>query len=223
MIEKAEELLFAVRQKLPVERITEDIAQIELPKLKTELVDDHHRIVFWVNLYNAYYQILRRDLELNRPRIFTKRVIPIAGTYWSLDDIEHGILRKYRFKYSLGYFTDFFTPTIIRELAVQHIDYRIHFALNCGAVSCPPIAFYSLDNLENQLDEATQNFLRAATIIDKVKREVAVTRIMFWFIKDFGGKAGIKKIIEKNLNLSLKGYKVRFQDYSWDEQLDNFI
>ena len=40
-------------------------------------------------------------------------------------------------------------------MAVDVIDFRIHFALNCGAKSCPPIAFYSYDKINDQLDLAT--------------------------------------------------------------------
>jgi thiol-disulfide isomerase/thioredoxin len=38
--------------------------------------------------------------------------------------------------------------------AVQKkVDYRIHFALNCGAKSCPPIVYYSPEKLDQQLED----------------------------------------------------------------------
>ena len=46
-------------------------------------------------------------------------------------------------------------------------DPRIHFALNCGAVSCPPIAVYEGESLDEQLDIATEGFLEGNTIVDK--------------------------------------------------------
>ena len=42
------------------------------------------------------------------------------------------------------------------------LDPRIHFALNCGAESCPPISVYSVDNadlLNKQLETAAQCFV----------------------------------------------------------------
>ena len=38
------------------------------------------------------------------------------------------------------------------------MDPRIHFALVCGAKSCPPIKVYTPDSLEDGLDSATMAF-----------------------------------------------------------------
>ena len=92
-----------------------------------------------------------------------KKLFTITSTLFSLDDVEHGILRRYRYKYSLGFITDLFPSKIIKKLAVSKIDYRIHFALNCGAKSCPPIAFYTSLNIEEELNLATQSFLESET------------------------------------------------------------
>ena len=37
---------------------------------------------------------------------------------------------------------------------VEKVDPRIHFALVCGAKSCPPIKLYTPENLEEALDSA---------------------------------------------------------------------
>lgn len=42
--------------------------------------------------------------------------------------------------------------------AVQPMDKRIHFALNCGARSCPPIRVYTPEELEEGLDAAAAAF-----------------------------------------------------------------
>lgn len=223
LLKLAEELLFAVRQKLPTEELTHNLAQVDIGNLKSDLSDDKQRLTFWINIYNAYFQILRKEGGLKRPKIYTSPAIKLAGKSWSLDDIEHGILRRFRFKYSLGYFADIFVPQRIRENAVQTLDYRIHFALNCGAVSCPPISYYSTDDLDNQLDKATKNFLSTETQVDEAKKQVFVSRILFWFMKDFGGMAGIRNLLEEAFEMSFKDYKIRFQQYSWVEKLDNFV
>jgi hypothetical protein len=41
---------------------------------------------------------------------------------------------------------------------ISKCDPRIHFALNCGAKSCPPIKFYNGKKLENELDKAAKGF-----------------------------------------------------------------
>ena len=40
------------------------------------------------------------------------------------------------------------------------------FALNCGAKSCPPIAFYNAADIDAQLDLATQAFLEGESEFD---------------------------------------------------------
>lgn len=54
-------------------------------------------------------------------------------------------LRKHRWKWSFGYLPNPFELILIRNLAVQKVDCRIHFALNCGPKSCPQIGFNTLE------------------------------------------------------------------------------
>ena len=131
-------------------------------------------------------------------------------------------MRKYRWKFSLGYLPNFFAPGLIKSLAVKKVDFRIHFALNCGAKSCPPIAFYSPDRLEEQLEMATLSFLEAETDIFEEKREIHSTRLFQWYAGDFGGPIGARKILQNYLNKDLKGFKLIYKTYNWAESLDNF-
>ncbi|MFZ8458418.1 DUF547 domain-containing protein, partial [Staphylococcus aureus] len=85
---------------------------------------------------------------------------------FSYDDIEHGILRKSSIKWSLGYAKKWFPSTKEKLLRVNKVDYRIHFALNCGAKSCPPIAFYDDAKLDAQLDIATKAYLIGSVTYD---------------------------------------------------------
>ncbi|GMI39841.1 hypothetical protein TeGR_g12793 [Tetraparma gracilis] len=48
----------------------------------------------------------------------------------SLDDVEHGLLRSEPGR---------FPPGDAREGLRVQLDKRVHFALNCGASSCPPV------------------------------------------------------------------------------------
>lgn len=173
-------------------------------------------------MYNAWYQILAVREKMTRPKIFNSKKIPIAGRNFSLDDIEHGVLRRYRWKYSMGYLPRFFPGKLIKQLAVSKIDYRIHFALNCGAKSCPPIAFYSYDQLDKQLDIASQTFVSSDAEVDEMNRLLKVTKIMDWFRGDFGGKKGIRKIVGEILKKDFSGYTVKFKTYNWDAALHNF-
>jgi hypothetical protein len=115
-----------------------------------------------------------------------------------------------------------FPGKLIKQLAVAKIDYRIHFALNCGAKSCPPIAFYSYKTIDTQLNVAARSFLSGDTEIDDVKKVVRVSKIMSWFIADFGGKQGIRKLIKKVLQKDVNSYRIKFKPYNWNEALHNF-
>ena len=108
-------------------------------------------------------------------------------------------------------------------MAVDKIDYRIHFALNCGAVSCPPIAFYKAENLDSQLNLATQSFLESETVWDHDKKVAKVTALFKWFYADFGHTKGIKEIYKNQLDVDMTGYSIKYREYSWEDDLENFV
>ena len=160
------QLLLSVKLGNTTGDLEQALASLSLIRLGSELDADNAKKTFWINIYNAFFQVLTTRDKKTKPQILKDKLIVIAGKKISLDDIEHGILRRYRWKYSLGYFSQPFTSKLIKQLAVSKIDFRIHFALNCGAASCPPIKFYKLDTLNQQLDMATLSFLASETNID---------------------------------------------------------
>ena len=218
----SERLLAKVKKDEPTFDIEHRLAGIVMQQIFEEITNDAAKKTFWINMYNAWYQLLASREQLKRPEIFTRKVILIAGTRFSLDDMEHGILRKYRWKYSMGYFPSFFAGKLIKTLSVEKIDYRIHFALNCGAVSCPPILFYAYDNIESQLDIATRSFLLSETVIDDATKEVMLSKILDWFRGDFGGKGGIRNIIGGVFEKNIGNYSIKFKAYDWSAKLNNF-
>lgn len=219
----SEQLLLAVKTQKETSKIQLEISNISLNDLKKSLINNTSKKAFWINVYNAYFLILRKELHITKPKIYTEKLIKIAGEFFSLDDIEHGILRKYRYKYSLGFLPNLLAPKLIKQLAVFKIDYRIHFALNCGAKSCPPISFYNSEKLDSQLNLATQSFLESETDFYDDKKEVFTTMLFKWFLGDFGGIKGIKCIYKTQLNKNIIDYKIKFKPYSWEENLDNFV
>jgi len=134
------------------------LAQLKLPVLLSSLKDESSRKAFFLNLYNAlviHANAFIRPPENNpesRSLFFTGKsgaYYNLAGFSFSLDDIEHGILRGNRAhpskippeaKVDSAPHVIYFEPNDERaSLALTSLDPRIHFALNCGAVSCPPI------------------------------------------------------------------------------------
>jgi len=223
IIALSEALLYAVKLQNEYSDLLNQLEVFSKHDLECTLISNTQKKAFWINIYNAYFQILRKDHGLVKPDIYRKKSFVIAGIKLSLDDVEHGILRKYRYKYSLGFFQNIFASRTIKKLAVDQVDYRIHFALNCGAKSCPPIAFYTVDLLEQQLNMATINFLESETEFDDQNRVVYTTALFKWFLGDFGGMSGIRKIYKTQLGKNVDSYQIKFKEYSWEEELDNYV
>jgi len=191
-------------------------------QLQNELKTDDAKKSFWINVYNAYFQLLIGKYKGQRKGLFSKKEIFIAQTRFSLDDIEHGILRKYTWKWSLGYIPDPFVSLLTRNLAVEKTDYRIHFALNCGVKSCPPIAFYIFNNIDKQLNDAMFSFLISETTINNQTKIIKTSKLLHWYKGDFGGSKGIKTIISKVFESDLTKYKLVYNKYNWESQLENY-
>ena len=225
-LELAESLLMATKKSQPIQDYLHKLAGINIASLKENLVDDDSKKAFWINIYNAFIQIKgvenKAILQSDKKLFFTSKWILIGSHHFSFDDIEHGILRKGVYKYSLGFVKSFVINKTIKSLMVETVDYRIHFALNCGATSCPAIAFYKTTELNEQLDLATSSFLHQETHYDTDKNTVFISKLMLWYFADFGGKAGIKKMLNKYGIEVHKQAKVRFKDYDWNISLNKF-
>lgn len=218
----SEQLLVQVKMQQHIAEIIAQLEALPLTALKASLNNDVRKKAFWINIYNAFFQILRSQQQVEKPVVYCQKLLTIAGQVFSLDDIEHGILRRNRIKWSLGYLGNPFAPALLKKLAVQSVDWRIHFALNCGAKSCPPIAFYSPEKLDRQLDMAALSFLESETVVFSEKKEIHVTRLFQWFLGDFGGRGGVRRILQEKLNLETAGMRLVFKEYDWEEELENF-
>lgn len=170
----------------------------DLAPLRT---DRQRALAFWTNLYNAGTQLLleRRpetyDSPLRFVRFFRTEALAVAGTGLGLDAIEHGILRGGRSKYGLGYLPRLPRPFERRYRVAR--DPRIHFALNCGAASCPAIRAYDPATVDDQLDVATASYLDRAVEYDPDRDVARVPRLFLWYRGDFGGGDGIRRFLRE--------------------------
>jgi len=88
------------------------------------------------------------------------------------------------------------------KIALEEVEPRIHFALNCGAKSCPPIKTFSADDVRNQLQVATAAYLETdeAFLVDVATKEVRLSQLFEWYSKDFGAdKTEILKWIHEQV------------------------
>lgn len=222
----AQELLYAARTGEPTEAYVQQLAAADADTLFRQLATDDQRKAFWLNVYNAFVQCaLRRNKDQYRRRsqFFSRKLMTIAGQPLSLDDVEHGILRRSRNKWSLGYVGKVFPSAFEKRFRIDRIDYRIHFALNCGARSCPPIAFYDPGKIEQQLELATRAYLGTEAEYNAATNTVHLPAIMSWFRGDFGGKKGIRQLLYRQGTVPKDAHPaIRFKKYDWSLYLDNF-
>ena len=187
---------------------------------------DEVQLAFWINAYNACmldrvatnYPIPKnaglvgsiRNAFADRPDnsvwqirdVFTGAFCDVAGATRSLDEIEHEIIR----------------PT--------WGDPRIHFAVNCAALSCPPLAAeaYVPERLDDQLDRAVRGLVANPEhfLIDRSGTgSLTLNRVLDWYGGDFGGTEGLLGFFARYLSeedagfLRRPGVEVRFFEYDW--------
>ena len=226
LVQLSQEFMYAAKTGEQTTSFITSLKDLSLDELTATIKTDNEKNAFWINLYNAYTNTALKnnpDQYSNRGKFFGNEFIEIAGKKFSLDDIEHGILRRSKIKWSLGYFNKLFPGKTEKLLRVDKLDYSLHFALNCGAKSCPPIAFYKSENIDQQLDLATKAYLTGEAEYDAATNIVKLPTLMSWFRRDFGGK---KKMIELLKQLSIipvdKNPKVKFKSYDWALYLKNY-
>ena len=183
------------------------LSRMNLSTLKT----DAEKNAFWINVYNGLtnYWIIEKEIKrsmLERPFLAFFSKINIGGHQFSLDDIEHGILRGNR-RSPIKLWRQFSSqdPRIVYK--VENMDYRLHFALNCGGRSCPAVSFYSEKKLEGQLKIAEENFAEEEFLVDSVAKTINCSKIYRLYKQDFG---------EKYTRLpDYMGYKINYRKYDF--------
>jgi hypothetical protein len=206
--------------------IEEELAALDPEQLLEGLPDDRARKAFWIDLYNAFAQL---PLQAN-PRLFEDRRtffgakrVPIAGRFLSLDDIEHGLLRRSQLSWGLGYLPDPFPSEFERALRVGKRDPRVHFALNCGAASCPPIATYTPEGIDRQLDLASESYIQGEVEYSPSGDVVRVPRLCLWYHGDFRGRAGIRSLLRRYGAIPDSATpRIRYKGYDWSLDRGNF-
>jgi len=225
-ITKSQNLIESVKSGRDYHNTQLEIATGKLEILFSELNEDAKTLAFWINIYNAFIQIIlieKPEIYHHRKEFFGGKHSKVAGQKISLDNIEHGILRRSKWKYSFGYISSPFITSFERAFRVVRVDPRIHFALNCGASSCPPIRSYNPDDLEQQLELATESYLEAEINYLPDKNLMVIPAIFNWFRGDFGGKKGIVEFLRKYYSSSHVNFKISFKAYDWGMKLNNYV
>jgi hypothetical protein len=225
-VDLSTEMIEAHAKKENTDRFINIFKDCKIDQLAAQISTDQLRLTFWINVYNGYIlHILRKNPSLyeDRSAFFAAKQVNIGGHMFSFADIEHGILRRSQHPLMLGYVKRWFVNDIEKKFRMDKRDYRVHFALNCGAKSCPSVYPYNYTEISNQLDKSAVQFLKRTTACSDNK--CSVTSIFSWFRGDFGGSRKIYKVLQRYqiIEKSAPKPKISYSNYDWTLDLDNFI
>ncbi|XP_071960579.1 uncharacterized protein [Antedon mediterranea] len=167
-------------------------ATSELIRVDIESASREEKLAFFTNIYNAL--VIHANVVKGPPVSLWQRykffntVSYIIGSHlYSLQDIENGVLRSNRKGVGM-FFRPFGKDDPRLKVALKNPEPLIHFALVCGAKSCPPIKTYTTDGVDGQLSLAANAFLESddGCQVDVNHKELKLSRIFCWYREDFG-------------------------------------
>ncbi|QNL22478.1 DUF547 domain-containing protein [Hyphobacterium sp. CCMP332] len=170
--------------------------------------NSEEKLSYWINAYNAFtLQLIIDNYPLSSIKDLNSSIsIPFVNTIWdkpfilisdfsySLNDIEHGILRK------------------------QFNEPRIHFAINCASVSCPNLRneAYTAENLNRQLNMQSRLFISDETknLIDN--QNLKISKIFSWFGSDFTKNGTLIEFLNKYSDVEInENAEISYNEYDW--------
>ncbi|WP_378186485.1 DUF547 domain-containing protein [Aquimarina sp. W85] len=158
------------------------------------------KLAYWINVYNATAMKMIIDEypissinDIENP--WKKKVFKSEGVRYSLDQIEHDILRQYN-------------------------DPRIHFLLNCGSMSSPRLwdRAYTAENINEALQERTREFINDPQRNQITANSARLSEIFKWYEEDFTGyNIDVIDFINRYTQVKiLPNAKVKYVTYDWN-------
>lgn len=166
-------------------------------KANPKLWNDRQKLAAYINLYNAFmiHSVLTyaksSNISLTSKKFTELRINDIkvpGGDIWSgsyktnlggkmvnLNNIEHNLIRRDE-------------NSALKPWMVSKLDPRIHAAVNCAAISCPPVrtAAFTQANVDRMLDENMQLWLSSSVQFKKVDSgKMRANSIVWWYYDDF--------------------------------------
>ena len=162
------------------------------------LRSDAQKTAFLVNAYNAH--VLNGLLghpsatDIERAGLFDdlfRSPVRVAGRSMTLDQLEHGVLRRQPRVNGRA------VPRALRALRPSRVDHRIHAALNCGAVSCPPLRAraWRAGTLDRDLGRAFAAFAASDRAAHLDGRRLVLSSLFDWFAPDFEARGRLGDVI----------------------------
>ncbi|WP_223032778.1 DUF547 domain-containing protein [Hanstruepera marina] len=157
------------------------------------------KLAYWINAYNALtVDLIIRNYPVKSIKDikdpWNQKFYTFNGEQLSLNQIEHDILRKMD-------------------------EPRIHFAIVCASQSCPKLSneAYIADKLEQQLTDATKDFLNDKAKNKITNNDLELSKIFKWFAKDFKQNGSLIDFLNQYAEVNIsEDAKIKYRDYNWD-------
>jgi Protein of unknown function, DUF547 len=154
---------------------------------------------FWINVYNVtvlkmvcdHYPVKSiMDIEY----AFDLLSVKLGEKKYSLNQVEKIFLHKMN-------------------------DPRIHFAINCGAVSCPPLMnkAYRASTLNSVIRERAKAFINDPTQNTISATEMQLSKIFEWYYDDFtANNTSTSSFINQYSKVQVnQGVRATYKEYDW--------
>lgn len=178
-----------------------------------QLKTREEKLAFWINAYNIFaidlviqnYPVKSiRDIGSWFRPVWKKPAGRIGGRSYSLDEIEHDILRP------MG-------------------EPRIHGAIVCASISCPSLLRrpYRAKSVYAQMDESLRAWMSRpdkGMALEKERRVLRVSKVFDWFSGDFEVDGGVRSFVTRYappeaaawLRAEKRSVSLRYFDYNWN-------
>lgn len=158
------------------------------------------RKAFWFNAYNAWtIKLILGRYPVNSikdvaTKPWDKRFVKIGKITHTLNDLENKIIRR------------------------QFNDSRIHFVINCGAISCPKLSneAFTMFNVDKKMTALRAEFFKSEHM-QLTEKEAKISKIFEWYKEDFEKEAGsILEYVKKYSGMTFhKKVKITYLEYNW--------
>lgn len=158
---------------------------------------------FWINAYNAYTLkiILKNyplksimDIKEGSKTAWKIAFANVGGKEYTLDYIEHDILRKNLF------------------------DPRIHVGVNCASGSCPKLfnKAFTAENVDAALEQLMKDFINDPKRNVLSEKKIQISSIFDWFKVDFIKDGTVVEYIQKYTSQKINPKaKISYLKYDW--------
>lgn len=161
-----------LKSELPAMKTFIDQISAVSPESHSQLFPDGgEQLRFWMTAYNAWVMYIAaseypsKGALWNFVGLFRNRDIKLGGRDSSLEELEHKIIRA-RYK-----------------------EPRIHFYINCAAISCPPLwqGVIAPGKTWDVLDQSAKRFINDPRNVkfDPATKKLQLSKIFDWFKDDF--------------------------------------